>query len=61
VIVDRVNQELVRALKLPEVKANLASKALEPVGNSPEQFGEELKALVKFWGPVVNAAGIPKE
>jgi tripartite-type tricarboxylate transporter receptor subunit TctC len=60
-IVERVNQELVRALKLPDVKANLASKALEPVGNSPEQFGEELKALVKFWGPVVNAAGIPKE
>jgi tripartite-type tricarboxylate transporter receptor subunit TctC len=60
-IIERMNQELVRALNLPEVRANLASKALDTVGNSPEQFGEELKALVKFWGPVVTEAGIPKE
>ena len=49
-IVERVNQELARALKLPDVRANLASKALEPVGHSSvrrrraQGFGEILGA-----------------
>jgi len=57
-IVNRLNQEFVRVLKSPEVQENLASKALVPVGNAPEQFGEEIKSLVEFWRPVVKDARI---
>jgi tripartite-type tricarboxylate transporter receptor subunit TctC len=60
-IIDRLNQEFVRALSLPDVRENLASKALEPIGNTPEQFGEEIKSLVKFWRPVIKDAGIESE
>lgn len=60
-IVDRLHQAFVRALKQPDVRENLASKALEPIGNTPAQFGEELKSLVKFWGPVVRDARIATE
>jgi tripartite-type tricarboxylate transporter receptor subunit TctC len=60
-IVDRLNQAFVRTLQQPDVRANLASKALEPIGNTPAQFGDELRALVKFWGPVVKDARIATE
>jgi len=60
-IVNRLNQTFVRVLQEPDVRENFASKALEPIGNTPAQFGDELRSLVKFWGPVVKDARIASE
>jgi tripartite-type tricarboxylate transporter receptor subunit TctC len=60
-IIDTLHREVARILQLPDVRDKLVAMGMEPVGNTPEQFADEIKALVKFWPPVVKAAGIPTE
>lgn len=51
-IVQRLNAELVKILKLPEVKERLESQGLTPVGSTPEQmralWKEESKIVAKL-------------
>ncbi len=60
-IVDALQREVARILQLPDVRERFATLGLEPVGSTPAQFGDEIRALVRFWPPVVKAAGIPTE
>ena len=53
-IVVRLNGEIVRALKLPEVQQLLLAQGAEPVSDTPEQFAAILKADVAKWGDVVR-------
>ena len=56
--IDRLNREAVRALGMPEIRAQLLSQSIETAAGSPEQFGELIRADTAKWGRVVNAAGI---
>jgi tripartite-type tricarboxylate transporter receptor subunit TctC len=56
-IVARLHAEIVSALKRPEVRERLASEAAEPVGNTPEEFQNFIKAEIARWAPVVKASG----
>ncbi len=60
-IVMKLHDEIVAILKLPEVKDRLLNEGAEPVGNTPEQFGEFIKAEIAKWGKVIKAAGIKAE
>ena len=60
-IVMKLNGEIVAILRLPEVKDRLLAEGAEPVGNSPEQFGEFIKSEIAKWGKVIRAAGIKAE
>ena len=57
-IIDRLNQEIVRALNKPEVKERFLNAGLEIVGNSPEQFAATMKADMAKMGKVIKDAGI---
>jgi len=57
-IVDRLHRELVASLKTPFVRERYATLGIEPVGNTPAQFGEEMKADLARWAEVVKAANI---
>lgn len=57
-VVGRLNQELVKALGMPEVKSRLQSMATEPVGNTPEEFGKFIRSEYEKWGKVIKAANI---
>ena len=57
-IIERLRGEIVRILKLPEVRSVFLAQNAEPVGNTPEQFAAEIKASLARWAPVVKAAGI---
>jgi len=59
--VTRINDVLVKALQSPEAKAQLATEAAEPVGNSPEEFSRFIKAEIARWGPVVKQSGAKAE
>jgi tripartite-type tricarboxylate transporter receptor subunit TctC len=48
---------LAAALHSPEAKERLAGEAAEAVGNSPEEFGQFIRAEIARWGPVVKASG----
>jgi tripartite-type tricarboxylate transporter receptor subunit TctC len=57
-IINRLNTELVRALKLPEVRERLISQSTEPVGNSPQEFATFMKNEHEKWARVIRQANI---
>ena len=57
-IVNRLNQEAVRYLGLPESKERFRTSGLETVGNSPEQFAAAMKADIARWSKVIRDANI---
>jgi tripartite-type tricarboxylate transporter receptor subunit TctC len=57
-IVSQLHAELVRIVKLPEVKDRLSSDGAEPVGSSPQEFSAYVDAELKKWKSVVIKAGI---
>lgn len=57
-LINRVNAEVNRIMKLPDVTQRLAGDGVEAVGITPEQFGAYLRAEVAKWNKVVKAAGI---
>src|SRR5712671_1032393 len=60
-IVMRLHDEIVRALRTPEVMQRLAADGAEPVGNSPEEFTAFIKSEIDKWAKVASAAGIRAE
>jgi len=58
-IVDRMQQEIAKVVRSPEVQEKLSASGAEPVGNTPEQFGAYIAAEVAKWDRVVKQAKIP--
>ena len=57
-IVQRLNSELVRALRLPDVRERLLSQSTEPVGNTPQEFAAFMKSEHTKWAKVIKAANV---
>ena len=57
-IVDKYSAEMVRLVKLPEVRARLYEQTLMPVGDNAESFARTLKRDMVLWQQNVTAAGI---
>jgi len=55
-IIARLNQEAVKALRLPDVVRTLSSQGAEPVGNTPEEFGAFVKSEIEKWSHLVKTA-----
>jgi len=60
-IVLKLNAELIKALRLPDVKERLAGDGVVPVGDTPGEFGAHIKAEIARWAPVVKASGAQPE
>jgi len=60
-IVMRLHDEIVRALRTPEVMRRLAADGAEPVGGSPEEFTAFIKSEIDKWAQVARVAGIRAE
>ncbi len=56
-IIERLNGEINRALKLPEVAQNLSTQGLDPWPASPEEFGARLKADYEKYGQLIKLTG----
>lgn len=57
-IVDRLNAEIVRILKSPNVLERLAQDGALPAPTTPEEFAAFMKAEIAKWAKVVQAANI---
>lgn len=56
-IVAQLNEESVRALETPAMKARPASLGLEPAGGIPADCAKRVTADLERWGPVIEAGG----
>ena len=60
-VVERLNRETVKAVRLPEIAARLASDGTEAIGSSSHKFAEHLAAERNKWARVIAGAGIRAE
>lgn len=57
-ILSKLNGEIVRILHTPEMRERLSSQGAEPIGSTPEQLDEHIRAEMVKWGKVIRDAGI---
>ncbi len=57
-IVDRLNSEILRALKSPDMQARFKDYGADPIGNTPEQATAYVQNEINKWGKVIRAAGL---
>jgi len=57
-IIERLNSEVGKALKHPELRSRLQSEGAEAVGSSPQEFGAFFKAEIVKWTRIVQSAGM---
>ena len=60
-IVNRLNQEIVRVINLPDIKERFTSIGIETVGSSPQELMAAMKAEIARTGRLVKEAGIRSE
>ena len=60
-ILNRLNAELVKSAKAPDLLEKLATDGGEGVGSTPEQFGRHLVTEIARWRKVVKEAGVVLE
>jgi tripartite-type tricarboxylate transporter receptor subunit TctC len=57
-VVERLNGELVRILKTPDIRERLEQDGAEPAPTTPEEFAAFIKSEIAKWAKVVQAAHI---
>ena len=57
-IVARLQKEVARVVRLPDVREGLARLGVDPVGGSPEELGRVLAHDIEKWTAVARAANI---
>jgi len=59
--VDRLNSELARIARVPDLAEKLAAQGADPATGTPEEFERFIQAELKKWAAVVRSAGINTE
>ena len=57
-IINKLNGEIVKVVNEPVGRERLLALALDPVGNSPDEFGAYIKTETAKWAKLVREAGI---
>jgi len=57
-IIDRLNQETNRFLKMPDMQERLVGLSYEIRGGTPEEFAKLLRSETEKWAKVIKTAGI---
>jgi tripartite-type tricarboxylate transporter receptor subunit TctC len=60
-IVARLNVEIDKVIKGPDLSERFRNDGLEPIGGPPESFGAFLREEIDKYAKVMKAAGIAKQ
>jgi tripartite-type tricarboxylate transporter receptor subunit TctC len=60
-IVSKLNAEVVRILKVPDIRTQLESLSFDVVGSTPDEYTRFAKADLARWKKILNDAGIKPE
>jgi tripartite-type tricarboxylate transporter receptor subunit TctC len=55
VVIAKIHDEVVEAIRAPELRDKLAIQLMEPVGNSPAEFRAVIEREIARWSPVIKA------
>jgi tripartite-type tricarboxylate transporter receptor subunit TctC len=57
-IVNKLNAEIMRIMRLPDVEPRLAAEGAQFTPNTPAEFGTFVKSEIAKWGKVIRDSGI---
>lgn len=57
-VITRLNAEIVKIVRLPDIKERFANLGVEPVSHAPAEFAAYIKAETTKWAKVVREANI---
>ena len=60
-VVGKLNQEMARAIQLPDVREFMAREGADPVGSTPQEFAAFFRKEVDRYAQVIRAANIRAE
>ncbi len=60
-VIERLHRDIAATLKERAVADRMAAAGLEPIGDTPAEFAQYLKAEAAKWGRLIKAAGIKAE
>jgi tripartite-type tricarboxylate transporter receptor subunit TctC len=60
-IIGKLHGDMVRILSLNDVKQRLAAEGADAIGNTPDQFAEQIRKDIARWGKVAREARVRAE
>jgi tripartite-type tricarboxylate transporter receptor subunit TctC len=60
-VVDTLAAAVIKAARAPDIRQRLLEQGAEPIGNTPEEFAQQLRDEVARWAKVVATSGIRAE
>ena len=57
-VIEKLNAEILRALKSPEMQKQLKVQGAQALGSTPQEYGAYIKSEIARWGEVVKAANV---
>ena len=57
-IVQKLQQDIAGVLKQDDIKAKFAAMGVDPLGNTPAEFGRMIQVETKKWTDIVRQANI---
>lgn len=60
-VVERINREVNRILRMPEVRDRLIERGNMPAGGTPQQFDELIASETDYWAEVIRSAKVKVE
>jgi tripartite-type tricarboxylate transporter receptor subunit TctC len=60
-IVRKLHAQIAAIVRMPDINEQLASQGADPVGSTPEEFGQYMRSETEKWAKVVKASGIRLE
>jgi tripartite-type tricarboxylate transporter receptor subunit TctC len=57
-VIERLNRETVKIMALPDMHDKLHALGIVPLGNTPAQFADVIRAEAPYWARLIKDAGI---
>lgn len=57
-IIDKIHDETVKDLALPDVHSSMVQQGLDPIGNTPADFAAAIRTETPQWAKIIKEAGI---
>jgi tripartite-type tricarboxylate transporter receptor subunit TctC len=60
-IIDRLQQEIIRALRAADVRERLVAEGADLIGSTSDELADYMKSETEKWARVIKSAGIKAE